>query len=213
MAKVTPSKIVQAYIDYLLEEGHQPSSVYQFAKSIKIKEEEFYDHFSSFEAIESGWMATLFESVTEELANDEVFQAYSAREKYMAFLYAWVEKCRSNRSFLLLLSASSKMPNPLPTGFSSIKKHFRDFADSIVREGLDTQEVKQRPILSDRYADAMFLQFAFVHSFWLKDSSKGFEKTDAAIEKSVHLAFDLMGQSAFDSALEFGKFLFQQKGA
>lgn len=213
MAKVTSSKIIQAYIDYLLEEGHQPSSVYQFAKSLKIKEEEFYDHFSSFDAIEAGWMVSLFDSVAEELQNDEVYQAYNAREKYMAFLYAWVEKCRSNRSFLLLLHKASKIPSPIPTGFSTIKKHFHDFADGIVREGLDTQEVKQRPLLSDRYADAMFMQFAFVHGFWLKDTSKGFEKTDAAIEKSVHLAFDLMGQSAFDSALELGKFLFQQKGA
>lgn len=212
MAKVTSSKIVQAYIDYLLEEGHRPASVHQFAKSLKIKEEEFYEHFSSFDALESEWMAILFTSVTEELAKEEVFQSYSAREKYMAFLYAWVEKCRANRSFLLLMSERSTLPNPLPAGFSSIKKLFIDFANSILREGMDSQEVKQRPFLSDRYADAMFVQFIFVHQFWLKDSSKDFEKTDMAIEKSVHLAFDLMGQSAFDSAIELGKFLFQQKG-
>jgi hypothetical protein len=33
----------------------------------------------------------------------------------------------------------------------------------------------------------------------------------AAIEKSVNLAMDLMGKSPLDAALDFGKFLFQNK--
>jgi hypothetical protein len=36
-----------------------------------------------------------------------------------------------------------------------------------------------------------------------------FEKTDAAIEKSVNLAFDLIGKGILDNALDFGKFLYQ----
>jgi hypothetical protein len=51
----------------------------------------------------------------------------------------------------------------------------------------------------------------FVTDFWLKDKSPGFEKTDEAIERSLNLAFDLMGKSPLDSMLEFGKFLFQNK--
>jgi ubiquinone biosynthesis protein COQ9 len=47
--------------------------------------------------------------------------------------------------------------------------------------------------------------------FWIDDTSNAFEKTDAAIEKSVNLAMDLMGKSPLDAALDFGKFLFQNK--
>ena len=39
--------------------------------------------------------------------------------------------------------------------------------------------------------------------------SKSFEKTDAAIEKSVNLIMELMGKSALDSMFDLGKFLFQ----
>lgn len=212
MKSVSPNKIIQAYIDFLLENGNRPASVYQFAKIVKIKESDFYDHFSSFDAIESSWTKNLLQEVTAHLQADEVFLNYGAREKYLAFLYAWVEKCRDYRSFLLVLNKPSSLPS-MPAGFKELKKQFYDFAESILREGMDKQEVKQRPLLSDRYADAMFMQFAFVHQFWMKDSSTGFEKTDMAIEKSVNLAFDLMGQSAFDSAIEFGKFLFQQRRA
>ena len=56
----------------------------------------------------------------------------------------------------------------------------------------------------------MWTQFLLVHQYWLKDKSKGFEKTDAFIEKSTHLVFDLLGQSALDSALDLAKFIFQK---
>jgi hypothetical protein len=51
--------------------------------------------------------------------------------------------------------------------------------------------------------------------FWwfyvLKDDSKDFEKTDAAIEKSVQLSFELIGKGVLDVAIDFGKFLFQNR--
>jgi Tetracyclin repressor-like, C-terminal domain len=47
--------------------------------------------------------------------------------------------------------------------------------------------------------------------FWVKDKSKGFENTDAMIEKSVNTAFDLMGSTALDSVLDFAKFMYQNR--
>ncbi|MFN9518224.1 MAG: TetR/AcrR family transcriptional regulator, partial [Bacteroidota bacterium] len=58
---------------------------------------------------------------------------------------------------------------------------------------------------------ALWANLLFVMGFWLKDSSNAFEKTDEAIERSVNLAFDLMGRSPLDSMIEFGKFLFQNR--
>ncbi len=205
------AKIIKAYIDHVLQEGERPASVYVFAKKLKMDESKFYSHFTSFDALENGITAHFFESVIEALQNDEVYLEYSAREKYMAFLYAWVEKARENRSFLTFLDTQEKLPKPTPDYFKELKKAFHVWADTLVREGIDKQEVKFRQVLTDRYADGMFLQFIFLHRFWLKDSSPDFEKTDAAIEKSVHLAFDLMSQSAFDSAIDLAKFLVQQK--
>jgi hypothetical protein len=53
------------------------------------------------------------------------------------------------------------------------------------------------------------MHFMFILQFWAHDESANFEKTDAAIEKSVNLAFDLIGKGILDNALDFGKFLYQ----
>ena len=53
------------------------------------------------------------------------------------------------------------------------------------------------------------MHLLFILKFWSNDESPNFEKTDAAIEKSVTLAFDLIGKGILDNALDFGKFLYQ----
>jgi hypothetical protein len=84
-----------------------------------------------------------------------------------------------------------------------------DFAKDIIQEGLAGNELEERKFLSDRYHEAVWLNTLFILKFWIEDKSQGFEKTDAAIEKSVNLMIELMGKSALDSMLDLGKFLFQ----
>lgn len=204
------SKFIQAYVNFLLENGHEPASIHQFCVSLKKKEADFYSYFSSFDGLKAAWALKEFTEVRERIQGDETYDAYSAREKYMAFLYAWTEHAMASRSFWLLMMPNGKASIKPPAFLHSLKSAFKDFAQGICREGVDRNEVIQRPFISDRYPDAMWLQFMFVHQFWLKDDSAGFDKTDAAIEKSVHLTFDLMGNNAFDSALDFGKFMFGQ---
>jgi hypothetical protein len=206
------NKIIDAYMNYVLENGEQPASVYAFAKKLKIKEGEFYQYFSSFEAIENDFAMKKFHSIIETLhADTEIYGKYGAKEKFSALLYSWTQTLRDNRSFVQFLEKKEHMAKPIPGYFKSLKEDFHKWADSILAEGIENNEVVSRQFISDRYADALFLQFTFIHKFWLKDNSKDFEKTDAAIEKSVRLAFDLIGQSAFDSALDFGKFIFSNR--
>jgi hypothetical protein len=46
-----------------------------------------------------------------------------------------------------------------------------------------------------------------VIDFSLKDDSRGYERTDAFIEKSVAVAFDLIRTQVVDSALDLARFL------
>jgi hypothetical protein len=82
--------------------------------------------------------------------------------------------------------------------------------NDLVTEGKDTTEVAERPF-TNQYEKAFWLHFLFITRFWVNDDSSDFEKTDAAIEKSVNLAFDLVGKGPLDSMLDFAKFLFQNK--
>jgi hypothetical protein len=45
------------------------------------------------------------------------------------------------------------------------------------------------------------------------DDSKGFERTDAFVEKSAAVAFDLIRTQALDSAVDLARFLLPRRDA
>ena len=49
-----------------------------------------------------------------------------------------------------------------------------------------------------------------IFKFWLHDTSQGFEKTDAFIEKSVRLTNEMVHALPVDSIMDFGKFIIKE---
>ncbi len=204
-------KLVDAYLDYVLTEGHRPPTVYAFTKKLKLQESAFYKEFSSFDALEEKVLMLLAEEVIESLTDSKEWTGFSAREKVLSFFFAIIEKLKEKRSFLQWLQDQTPNHEMKPAYLMGFKVAFEQMADSILAKGMDDQEVKKRGKLSDKYTDALWIQFLFIYRFWLKDKSSDFEKTDEAIEKSVNLYFDLVGQSPLDSMIEFGKFLLHNR--
>ncbi|OZI08538.1 hypothetical protein BWI93_09110 [Siphonobacter sp. BAB-5385] len=209
----SPDKIKDAYMMHLLEEGQQPASIYAFAKKLKVKETEFYEYYNSFEQIESGVWVGFFEQTLVRLKSDEVFHTYSVREKLLAFYYTWIEVLTSNRSFVLRSLKDFRMQRSLrtPAALEEFKYQFEKFIKDLMAEGRESQEVKSRQLVETKYPTAFWYQTMWLLDFWSKDTSKGFEKTDTAIEKAVNTAFDLIGVSALDSVLDLAKFLYQNR--
>jgi AcrR family transcriptional regulator len=243
----TIEKIRKAYTEFVLENGHQPPSVYQFAKKLKLPETEFYNYYSSFDAIEADIWLAFFQDAKQTVEKDETYQTYSVREKLLAFYYTWVEILKAQRSFVVysygrVRSQFAESGDPIqPAGMGMrpmsrvamaargsrmrsrgglvggnrtlypFKDAFFDFAKDLLAEGRESREVEQRPFLTKRYPDALWLQTLYVLDFWVKDVSKGFEQTDTAIEKSVNTAFDLIGRSPLDSVIDLAKFIYQNK--
>ncbi len=204
--------IIEGYKQEFLEHGAEPKSVFKFAKSLKMKESDFYNYFTSFESIKSTIWVDIFENTLALVEGQEVFKEYSAREKFLSFLFTWIEELKNNRSYLLSLYSDKKSTlTQLPTEAKEFKERFKEFANEILLEGKETEEIASRPIISDRYDEALWIQVWFVFRFWIEDTTPRFEKTDAAIEKSVNLGFDLMGKSALDSFIDFAKFIYQSK--
>ncbi|MEX0884671.1 MAG: TetR family transcriptional regulator C-terminal domain-containing protein [Cyclobacteriaceae bacterium] len=204
--------IIEGYIAYVLENGKDPASVFKFAKTLKMKEETFYDYFTSFEGIKKSVWEMIFDKTVANLESQEVFKNYSSREKLLGFFFTWIEELKKNRSYLLAAYDIKLVKDPmLAREMKGFKEKFKDFVGEIILEGKETEEIAERPYLSDKYDEAIWMQVFFIFKYWLKDDSQGFEKTDAAIEKSVNLAFDLMGKSALDSFVDFAKFLYQSK--
>jgi AcrR family transcriptional regulator len=204
--------ILEGFVSHVLEHGKEPASIFKFAKDLKIKEAEFYNYFTSFDAIKSAIWVALFGETHRQLEEQEVYKEYAVREKFLSFLFTWVEELKKNRSYLLALYSNKVTTfKNLPTDTREFKDKFSDFASELILEGKETQEIATRPLITEKYDEALWLQVGFVFRYWLDDTSPRFEKTDAAIEKSVNFAFDLMGKSALDSFLDLAKFLYQSK--
>lgn len=205
-------KIKQAYIEYFLENGTQPPSVFAFTKKLKMKESEFYEHYNSFELLESAIWLGFFNETKSKIESEEVYATYSVREKLLAFYYTWIEVLKQHRSYTSQtwrLIDKRKLKTPI--FMTDLKIAFKDFSHDLVLEGKESNEVQPRKFIDERYPDAFWLQFLMILDFWVKDKTKGFEQTDAMIEKSVNTSFDLMASSALDSVLDFAKFMFQNR--
>jgi hypothetical protein len=204
--------IQKAYIDYVLTEGEQPKSVYLFAKKNKMAEEEFYQFFGSFDAIEQNIWTDLAKKTLTEIKAQEVWTQYSSREKALSFFYSFFELLKSSRSFAVYSIKKQPRGFSTPLVFENLKEIFENFADEIIKEGLESAELSDRKFFSKKYKDALWIQFAFVLNFWINDNSAGFEKTDEAIEKGVNVTFDLFQRSPIDNLFEYGKFLAKNGG-
>jgi hypothetical protein len=208
----TIESIQNAYIDYVLTEGAQPKSVYIFAKQNEMTEAEFYQFFGSFEAVEQNIWAEFARKTLTEIRGQEVWGGYSAREKALSFFYGFFELIKNSRSFAIYTINKQPKGFTTPRVFEQLKDLYENFADEILKEGLESSELSDRKFFSKRYKDALWVQFVFVLNFWVNDNSAGFEKTDEAIEKGVNVTFDLFQRSPIDNLFEYGKFLVKNGG-
>jgi AcrR family transcriptional regulator len=210
--KVSQDKIVNAYIEYLLSEGKQPATVYKFSLDLGMKEEEFYNHFGSFAGLEQFIWKRFADRTVLRLRADESFNTFNTREKVLAFYYTLLEELKSNRSLVVFrMQQMPRFEGLTPIYLKGFKNSVEGYFESILSEGKELGEVANRPFLDKRYPSLFWFHLGFILLFWKDDTSAGFEQTDAAVEKSVNLAFDLIGKGAVDSAIDFGKFLYQSK--
>ncbi|SOE23051.1 DNA-binding transcriptional regulator, AcrR family [Spirosomataceae bacterium TFI 002] len=210
---VTESKIRKAYMTHIMEHGNEPASIYAFAKSLKMAEKEFYDHFNSFEQIEKAIWKAYFVETLEQIQKEEVYSGYSIREKLLAFHYTLIEALKEDRSFLL--KSYQKMAKPIasktPKILDGAKSAFLAYAGELMMEGRETREVENRPVpqIMQRYPDMIWMATKSVIDFWMTDESKSFEKSDTMIEKVVNTMMDWIGKSPLDSLFDLGKFMYQ----
>lgn len=200
----------QRYMAYLLEQGQRPQSVYQFAKSLEMPEQDFYEHFNSLESLEKGIWASFFEDTLSKIQNDPTFQQYGVREKLLAFYFTLIEGLKANRSYVDFCFKHLPKGTLRPFFLEHMRSGFLSFAQELTNEGQESGEFAQRLFITDSYKDALWLQLRYILKFWLKDESKNFEQTDAAIEKVVNVAFDLMGRTFIDTIVDFVKFNLQK---
>ncbi len=202
-------KISKVYVVYVLTEGKEPASVFKFCKDAGISEDEFYKHFASFDALVKSIWKGYAEKTIQRLQSDKSYSTFSAREKILTFCFALAEVLKSDRSFILYKLKAITNPVMMPSFLNGFKATFEEWITGVLNDGKNSGEVAKRPFVDQRYHNLFWLHLMFIVQFWSKDESTNFENTDAAIEKSVNLAFDLIGKGVLDNAIDFGKFLYQ----
>lgn len=212
-AKITDDKIIALYMDDVLEHELVPQSVYKFCKRVKVKEEDFYAHFGSFEALRKGIWNKFFSNTMGLLTKNKEFDGFSNKDKMLTFFYTMFELLTLNRSYVLFsLEGNQKLLNKMKE-LKGLRSDIKEFATELVEAanaGKSLKITKQSPAI---FSEGAWVQFLFLLKFWMEDSSPSFEKTDLAIEKSVTTIFDVFDNTPLDSLIDFGKFLYKEKMA
>lgn len=208
---ISDQNIISFYMDYVLEHGDQPKSVYIFAKTNNFEESKFYEHFGSFDALEKHIFKAFFDNTLNVLLISEDYQSFDARNKLLSFYFTFFENLTANRSYVLFALKQHKNSMKGLAALSELKKAFTSYIDTLDIETLDVKEERLDKLQRRGLQESAWVQLLLTMKFWMDDTSASFEKTDIFIEKSVNTSFDVLNIAPLKSVIDLGKFLFKEK--
>mgnify|MGYP001039796238 CR=1 FL=1 len=208
---ITSDNIIAFYMDYVLEHGEEPKTVYAFAKANNFEEQKFYEHFGNFQAVREYVFKAFFDNSISALEKSEDYQNFDPRNKLLSFYFTFFENLTANRSYVLYALDEHKDDMKRLKVLSKLKKAFTSY---IAHLGIDLIEIKQEQldrIQTRGLKETAWLQLLLTMKFWMDDQSANFEKTDIYIEKSVNTSFDVLDVAPVRSLIDFGKFIFKER--
>jgi hypothetical protein len=211
--KITDDKIIGFYMDYVLEHETVPKSVYKFCKEKKVKEEDFYAHFGSFDSLRTQIWNKFFSNTKNLLHKNKEYDSFSNKDKMLTFFFTFFELLTLNRSYVLFSLEGQKNMMEKLKELKGLRSHIKEFATELIDEANAEKNFRLTKRSPQLFSEGAWVQFLFLLKFWMDDSSAGFEKTDLAIEKSVTTIFDVFENTPLDSLLDFGKFLYKENFA
>lgn len=200
---------IDQWKDHLREEGCPPASVWKFCKQVGATEEDFFAEFSSLDAVESAFWSGMVERVVAAVTTSADWPGFNARQRALTFLFAFCDAALAERSIFLLRFAHVR-PTDRLVWFRDAEGRFLDFFDAVLEHGRASGEIACRGNLNTLYPRMFLFHFRAVIAFHVADTSRAFERTDAFIEKSVAVAFDVIRTQAIDSAVDLFRFLTQR---
>ena len=207
----TAEKIINGYMEFELLNGRKPHSVLELTKKLKITEASFYKVFPNLEVVQQSIPFQAINLTLERLDEDPQYEEFSAREKILSLYFTLFEELEKNRSYYLFKYNDFKNAPTQIKDWSLFLTKMNERIEYILEEAKQSEEIKNRPYIGNHYSKGYKLVFSYLFRVWLKDDSAGFSTTDAAIEKSVNLSFDMLGVGPLDALIDFGKFALKTK--
>lgn len=210
---LTKDKLIELYMNHVLENEHEPKTVYKFCKENNITESEFYSFYGSFEGLKKGIWERFFDYTMEVMQKSKEYSSFSNREKMLTLYYTFFEMLTANRSYVLFILKNDDSMLKNAEQLKGLRRRVKDYTAELIREGNEEKQARLLKRSETIFSEAAWVQLMFLMKFWMEDNSPQFESTDVAIEKSVNTVFDLFENTPLERVLDLGKFLWKEKMA
>jgi AcrR family transcriptional regulator len=208
--KISKLNILSAFMDYVLENGRHPNTVFAFSKANDFDEATFYKYFGSFQALEKEVFKAIFDNTLKALLSNEDYEAYGPKEKLLSFYFTFFENLTANRSYVMFSLGNKQNNLNAMKVLKSLKHAFESYIDEL---DIETLKIEEENIMKAQRAairNTAWIQMLLTIKFWMNDESPSFEKTDIFIEKSVNTSFELINTKPLESVVDLGKFLLKE---
>lgn len=207
---IDDNQIITLYMKDVLDHDAAPKNAYLFCKRNGIEEADFYSFFGSFESVKQAIWIKFVENAVATIEKEEAFANYSDKNKLLTLYFTLFELMTMNRSYVLFSLNENNDGIKNLKNLRGFRKQFKQFIVEIIQMS-STSTDKLSRVTEPAFSEGAYLQFLFLLKFWMDDSSKGFEKTDILIEKSVNTVVDLLDTKPLENLFDLGKFLWKEK--
>lgn len=207
---IDDNSIIASYMDSVLQNNAEPKSVFLFCKEHKIVETEFYTFYGSLEAVKQDIWVKFFENAAATIQNEEAFSTYTNKNKLLTLYFTLFEILTLNRSYVVFSLKENEKGMKNLKNLKHFRNRFKEFIVDIIESDNNIISEKINKVSKPVFSEGAWIQFLFLLKFWINDTSKGFEKTDILIEKSVNTVVDLLDTKPLESLLDLGKFLWKE---
>jgi hypothetical protein len=194
----------------VLSQNQTPKNVYLFCKENTIDESDFYSFFGSFDHVKQAIWIKFFENAVSAISKEELYATYTDKNKLLTLFYTLFEILTLNRSYVLFSLQERKNNFKNLKDLVLFRREFKEFIVTIIDENENQGIAKLDKITKPVFSEGAWIQFLLILKFWMDDTSKGFEKTDIIIEKSVNTVVDIFNTKPLESLIDLGKFLWKE---
>jgi hypothetical protein len=205
------NQLITRYMQVVLETNETPKNVFAFCKNLQVNESDFYAHFNSLDALQQTIWVKFFENAVTTIEKESAFAGYSDKNKLLTLFFTLFEILTLNRSYVVFALKENKQGLKNLKSLTMCRQEFKKYIELVVISPKVGAFEKVAKATEKVYAEGAWIQFLFLLKFWLDDNSKGFEKTDILIEKSVNTVVDLADTKPLESLFDLGKFLWKEK--
>jgi hypothetical protein len=208
--KTTEEQIIAHYMDDVLSEESQAKSVHAFAKRHNFEESEFYNFFNGFEHLQEEIFAAFGRNTIQMIEQSQEYGQYQTQQKLLSFYFTFFELLTANRSYVMAQLKGNKDKLSALKALGALRRVFVNFVERLGVVNVDFKSDQLNKLRDKGVSESLWLQLLVTMKFWMDDRSKGFEKTDVFIEKSIKAQFDLIDTAPVHSVFDLAKFLWKE---